>query len=101
MASAQIKLDSVAFGGAWATQRSTLSALDTSYTKGQSIFNSLSSTWKGSGGDAFRSCATELTTESLTGTFMATILSNQITKVHTTMQTTDNNLANHLTLRKK
>jgi len=101
MASGQIKLDSAAFSTTWATQRQALATLQACCTRQQSALSALSGVWKGAGGDAFRGCAKELSTESLTGLFMVTIISNQIMRAQNTMEATDASLASRINLTKK
>lgn len=96
MAAGQIKIDPLAFSNTWLSQKTISSVFEGLYTKEQAIFKSVTSSWKGSGSDAFTACAKALTQETLTGIFMISSISNQTRSVQTVLTNADNMLASAL-----
>jgi uncharacterized protein YukE len=101
MATSQIRVDATAFSLASSKQRLAAAQLEALHNREQAVFGNLASTWKGASGTAFRACAIELSTETLSGIFMITILAAQTVSAKTTFETVDRTLASSLTKQKK
>jgi uncharacterized protein YukE len=93
----EIKVDKGKFAQTQARQQAAIEAMRTCHNEQQAVFGELSSSWKGAGGDAFRECAKEITSQTLMGIFTISTLNTQAQNAKSYLETIDQNLAGAIT----
>ena len=89
----EIKVNKNKFEQTKAKQESALEDMRACHNEQQVVFGELTSTWKGAGGDAFRDCAKEISSETLMGIFTISSLNSQAQNAKGYLETVDKNLA--------
>jgi len=90
----EIKLDKSGFLQTKSKQETAVENLRTYHNEQQNTTTETTSTWKGSGGDSFRECAKEVSTQTLMGILMITNLNMQTKMTQTNFEEVDSKASN-------
>ena len=90
----EVKVDKGKFAQTKTKQQTAIENLRTHHNEQQAVFGELTSTWKGAGGDSFRGCAKEISSQTLMGIFTISSLDNQAQNAKEYFETVDKGVAN-------
>jgi len=92
----EIKIDKSEFSQTKTKMETAVENLRQYHNEQQTVLGDLTSTWKGRGGDSFRDCAREISTQTLMGIFMITTLNTKATTSLSYNETVDRLVASSL-----
>ena len=89
----ELKVDKGKFSQTQSKQQAAMENLQTYHSEQQTALAELAATWKGTGGDAFRDCAEEISNETIMGILLISTLDNQAQNAKDYLDAADRDIA--------